>query len=283
MASTNIVLGAIFIASFYLSASLAFPPGHHEGAYPVGNGPISGLSPDYYKFTCPQADEIVVSILKKAIAKEPRIAASLLRLLFHDCFVQSGGPYWELPLGRRDSKTANMKLANKNLPPPNATLHRLIKFFQRQGLDKVDLVALSGSHTIGKARCVSFKQRLYNQHRDNRPDITLEKSFYHTSASGCPRTGGDNNIRSLDFVSPSKFDNSYYKLILEGKGLLNSDEVLWTGKDPEIAGLVKSYAENEPLFFEHYVNSVIKMGNINPLMGHNGEIRKNCRRVNQEV
>lgn len=37
-----------------------------------------------------------------------------------------------------------MKLANKNLPPPNATLHRLIKFFERQGLDKVDLVALSG-------------------------------------------------------------------------------------------------------------------------------------------
>lgn len=88
MASTKIVLGAVFIATFYLSASLAFPPGHHEGAYPVGNGPISGLSPDYYKFTCPQADEIVVSILKKAIAKEPRIAASLLRLLFHDCFVQ---------------------------------------------------------------------------------------------------------------------------------------------------------------------------------------------------
>lgn len=88
MASINIILGAIFIAAFYLSGSLAFPPGHHEGAYPVGNGPISGLSTDYYKFTCPQADEIVVPILKKAIAKEPRIAASLLRLLFHDCFVQ---------------------------------------------------------------------------------------------------------------------------------------------------------------------------------------------------
>jgi len=88
MASINIVLGAIFIASFYLSGSLAFPPGHHEGAHPIGNGPISGLSTDYYKFTCPQADEIVVPILKKAIAKEPRIAASLLRLLFHDCFVQ---------------------------------------------------------------------------------------------------------------------------------------------------------------------------------------------------
>jgi len=41
MASTKIVLGAIFIASFYLSAALAFPPDHHEGAYPVGNAPIS--------------------------------------------------------------------------------------------------------------------------------------------------------------------------------------------------------------------------------------------------
>ncbi|KAF7029209.1 hypothetical protein CFC21_041015 [Triticum aestivum] len=344
--SSKRCLGAILVASFYFSTSLAFFPAHHEGesAHPVEHGPKPGLSPHFYRSTCPQADEIVVSVLKKAIAKEPRIAASLLRLLFHDCFVQgcdasvllddskavaseknalpnkksirgfevideikaaleeacphtvscadtialaargstvlSGGPYWELPLGRRDSKTAYMKLANKNLPPPNATLHRLVKFFGRQGLDKTDLVALSGSHTIGMARCVSFKQRLYNQHRDNKPDMTLEKRFYHKLASICPRTGGDNNISPLDFASPPKFDNSYYKLIVEGRGLLNSDQVLWTGKDPEIAHLVKSYAENESLFFEHYVNSIIKMGNTNPLLGSDGEIRMNCRRVN---
>jgi peroxidase len=75
MTPSKIILGAIFIASFYLSASLAFP-GHHKGAYPVANSQNSGLSPDYYKFTCPQADEIVVSILKKAIAMEQRIAAT---------------------------------------------------------------------------------------------------------------------------------------------------------------------------------------------------------------
>jgi peroxidase len=145
------------------------------------------------------------------------------------------------------------------------------------------LFTLTGSHTIGMARCVSFKQRLYNQHRDNKPDITLEKRFYYTLASTCRRTGGDNNLRPLEFVSPLKFDNSYYKLILEGRGLLNSDQILWTGKDPEIAALVRSYAENESLFFEHYVNSIIKMGSKSPLVGSNGEIRKNCRRVNQEI
>ncbi|KAL5220987.1 hypothetical protein ABZP36_025700 [Zizania latifolia] len=346
MASSKMAFAAILIASLFFTASLAFPA-HHEGAYPTGQSPKPGLSPDYYKVTCPQADEIVVSVLKKAIAKEQRIAASLLRLLFHDCFVQgcdasvllddndgvvseknaipnknsirgfevideikaaleeacphtvscadtialaargstvlSGGPYWELPLGRKDSKTANMKLANKNLPPPNATLHRLINFFQRQGLGKVDLVALSGSHTIGAARCVSFKQRLYNQHRDNKPDRTLEKTLYHTLASVCPRTGGDNNIRPLDFASPAKFDNAYYQLILEGRGLLNSDQVLWTGSDPEVAGLVRSYAENKHLFFQHYVDSITRMGNISPLTGYSGEIRKNCRVVNKHI
>ena len=87
MDSSKTFLAAICIASFYFSLSLAFPA-HHEGAHPIGQNPKLGLSPHFYRSTCPQADEIVVSVLKKAIAKEQRIAASLLRLLFHDCFVQ---------------------------------------------------------------------------------------------------------------------------------------------------------------------------------------------------
>jgi peroxidase len=83
MESSKRFLGAIFIA-FFFYVSLAFAD-HHENAHPI---PKLGLSPDFYRSTCPHADEIVVSVLKKAIAKEPRIAASLLRLLFHDCFVQ---------------------------------------------------------------------------------------------------------------------------------------------------------------------------------------------------
>lgn len=58
--------------------------------------------------------------------------------------MQSGGPSWELPLGRRDSKTASLTESNRNIPPPNATLQILITLFKQQGLDEVDLVALSG-------------------------------------------------------------------------------------------------------------------------------------------
>lgn len=58
--------------------------GHHGGT----GGMSFGLSPQFYQFSCPQANDIVMSVLEKAIAKDMRMAASLLRLHFHDCFVQ---------------------------------------------------------------------------------------------------------------------------------------------------------------------------------------------------
>ena len=51
-------------------------------------GSQSGLDPEYYQFSCPQVNDIVMSVLEKATAKDPRMDASLLRLHFHDCFVQ---------------------------------------------------------------------------------------------------------------------------------------------------------------------------------------------------
>ena len=127
---------------------------------------------------------------------------------------------------------------------------------------------------------MTFKQRLYNQNGNNQPDETLEKSFYFGLKTVCPQSGGDNNISPLDFGSPRRFDNTYFKLILWGKGLLNSDEALLTGSVKETEELVKKYAEDESLFFEQFAKSMIKMGNISPLTGSNGEVRKNCRQVN---
>ncbi|KAJ8485703.1 hypothetical protein OPV22_018188 [Ensete ventricosum] len=193
-------------------------------AFPYG-GPF--LYPQFYDHSCPKAQEIVKSIVAKAVAKEARMAASLLRLHFHDCFVKgcdasilldssgtivsekgsnpnrnsvrgfevideiksalekacphtvscadilalaardstvlAGGPYWDVPLGRRDSLGASIQGSNNNIPAPNNTFQTILTKFKLKGLDLVDLVALSGSHTIGLSRCTSFRQRLYNQ------------------------------------------------------------------------------------------------------------------------
>ncbi|WOH00890.1 hypothetical protein DCAR_0520266 [Daucus carota subsp. sativus] len=344
MASLKVFCSFLVMALLSSTLCMAFPGfgfgwgGHH------GGGTFSGLFPEYYGFTCPQANDIVMSVLKKAIADDPRMAASLLRLHFHDCFVQgcdasvllddssaivseknagpnknslrgfkvideikaklekacpqtvscadilalsargstvlSGGPSWELPLGRKDSRTASLSGANTNIPAPNSTIQSLITSFKRQGLSEVDLVALSGGHTIGKARCATFKQRLYNQNGNNQPDATLERTYYNGLKTVCPKSGGDNNISPLDLASPVRFDNTYFKLILWGKGLLTSDQVLLTGNIRKTMELVKSYAMDEVLFFHQFAKSMVKMGNVSPLTGVNGEVRKNCRRIN---
>lgn len=127
---------------------------------------------------------------------------------------------------------------------------------------------------------MTFKQRLYNQNGNNQPDETLEKTYFLGLKSVCPKSGGDNNISPLDFASPVKFDNTYFKLILWGKGLLTSDEVLFTGNIGRTMELVKSYAEDDGLFFDQFAKSMVKMGSISPLTGFKGEVRKNCRGVN---
>lgn len=45
------------------------------------------LTPKFYHRSCPQIHQIVRTEVVKAVAAEARIAASLVRLHFHDCFV----------------------------------------------------------------------------------------------------------------------------------------------------------------------------------------------------
>jgi len=59
--------------------------------------------------------------------------------------MQTGGPGWEVPLGRRDSLTASLSGSNNLIPAPNDSLPTIIGKFANQGLDVVDLVALSGT------------------------------------------------------------------------------------------------------------------------------------------
>ena len=45
------------------------------------------LKPDYYEKICPKALAKIQKIVYEAVSQEPRMGASLLRLHFHDCFI----------------------------------------------------------------------------------------------------------------------------------------------------------------------------------------------------
>ena len=51
-------------------------------------GAAAQLCEDYYDDTCPDAYDIVKQVLMDAHQSDTRIFASLIRLHFHDCFVQ---------------------------------------------------------------------------------------------------------------------------------------------------------------------------------------------------
>lgn len=47
------------------------------------------LQIDIYRNSCPEAEAIIFSGVENAVSQDSRMAASLLRLHFHDCFVNA--------------------------------------------------------------------------------------------------------------------------------------------------------------------------------------------------
>ncbi|MBA0784392.1 hypothetical protein Gotri_006886 [Gossypium trilobum] len=70
-------------------------------------------------------------------------------------------------------------------------LPALISNFKNQGLNKRDLVALSGGHTIGLSQCVIFRNMIYNA-------TNIDPVFAKERRATCSRTGGNTNLAPFD-------------------------------------------------------------------------------------
>ncbi|EFJ12489.1 hypothetical protein SELMODRAFT_182303 [Selaginella moellendorffii] len=298
------------------------------------------LQTGFYASSCPNAESIVKSEVSKATQQDSRLPASLIRLHFHDCFVQgcdasvllddtssftgektagpnnnslrgfevidtikaslessckgvvscadilaiaardssviTGGPSWDVRLGRRDSTTASLSGANSQIPSPAFTVNQLISAFTAKGLSAEDMFTLSGAHTIGQAKCSSFSGRLFNNSGSGQPDPSIRPGFLKSLQSACPQGGDATALQPLDVATATTFDNQYYSNLLLGRGLLNSDQVLSTTVGTA-RNFVKAYSSDQSKFFSNFAGSMINMGNISPLTTPNGIIRSNCR------
>ncbi|KAL8498328.1 hypothetical protein ACS0TY_021593 [Phlomoides rotata] len=234
----------------------------------------SALSLNHYSKTCPNVESIVANVVKEATSEDRTVPPTLLRMHFHDCFIRSGGPSWDVPKGRKDGRTSKAS-ETAHLPSPAFTISQLQQSFSLRGLSLEDLVALTGAHSLGFAHCSSFKGRIYGFNSSHDVDPTLRPSFAATLRSICPiKTTGKKITGMYMDSSPSTFDTTHYKLIIQGKTLFASDQALLT--TPKTKTLVYKFATSKKAFHTAFANSMIKMSSLNG----GQEIRKDCRFVN---
>ncbi|MCO5592005.1 hypothetical protein L7F22_045998 [Adiantum nelumboides] len=96
-ASAGIILIFAILASFSIGICPQFPTSStsatSSSTLPFISGPFpstdsNGLSEDFYGITCPRAVTILNETITRSISRNASVAAGLLRLAFHDCFVQ---------------------------------------------------------------------------------------------------------------------------------------------------------------------------------------------------
>ncbi|KAM0921226.1 hypothetical protein ACQ4PT_007106 [Festuca glaucescens] len=214
----------------------------------------------------------------EASCKATVSCADIVALAARDAVSLLGGPSWTVQLGRRDGLSANLNAANSNLPPPDATLADLLARFSAKGLDARDLTALSGAHTVGWARCATFRTHIYNDTGASAVD-----GAFATQVRGkaCPSAGGDGNLAPLELRAPAAFDNGYFQDLVARRVLLRSDQELYGSGagDGTTDALVRAYAANASLFAADFAAAMVRLGRL-ALTGKSGEVRLNCRRVN---
>ncbi|XP_010551859.1 PREDICTED: peroxidase 27-like [Tarenaya hassleriana] len=297
-----------------------------------------GLKLRFYDKTCPKAELIVRKIVSDAIKKAPTLAAPLLRMFFHDCFVRGcdgsvlldrpkgeksaipnlslrgfhiidkakkalekecpgivscsdilalvsrdavaaiHGPFWEVETGRRDGRVTSAAEALLNLPSPFDDVSSLISQFHSKGLDLIDLVVLSGGHTIGNGHCPQITNRLYNFTGKGDSDPSLDSEYADRLRQKCEPADLTTALE-MDPGSFRTFDKSYYTLVSKRRGLFQSDAALLD--HPEARAYVLRQARpHGSTFFKDFGVSMVRMGRVGVLTGRAGEVRKMCRMVN---
>uniref|UniRef100_A0A0A0KBB3 peroxidase n=1 Tax=Cucumis sativus TaxID=3659 RepID=A0A0A0KBB3_CUCSA len=196
----------------------------------------------------------------------------------------SAGINYAVPAGRRDGRISIKEEASR-LPSPTFNIEQLTQNFAERGLSKTDMVTLSGAHSIGAARCLTFSNRLYSFNATHNQDPSMNPKYAAYLKTKCPpltsNVGGQNAQpleAALDFTTPNRLDNQYYIGLTKHQGLLSSDQILLSS--PSTSKLALVYAKYGSIWASNFKKSMVKMGSIGVLTGSQGEIRRQCSFVN---
>ncbi|KAF8680632.1 hypothetical protein HU200_045661 [Digitaria exilis] len=217
------------------------------------------LSPTFYDRSCPRAMATIKSAVNVAVAQEARMGASLLRLHFHDCF---GCDASVLLAGNEQNAGFNV-IAN---------IKAQVEAICKQTVSCADILAVAARDSVVAAHCSSYRAHIYS-------DTNINQAFAASLKASCPAgSGGATVLAPLDTTTPTRFDNAYFTNLLNQKGLLHSDQQLFNGGSTD--STVRNFASSPAVFSSAFATAMVKMGNIRPLTGTQGQIRTTCSAAN---
>ncbi|KAL5214980.1 hypothetical protein ABZP36_004132 [Zizania latifolia] len=301
------------------------------------------LSPSFYSLSCPSVELAVRDVVRSASTLDPTIPGKLLRMLFHDCFVEgcdasvliqgsgtertdpanlslggfnvidsakrlleaicpatvscsdilvlaardavtlTGGPLVPVALGRRDGLVSLASNVRANIIDTGFSVDAMARSFAAKGLTLDDLVTLSGGHTIGSAHCTTFGERFrVDSNGSTVPvDEAMNADYAGELIRACSAVNGtvsSSTTVDCDEGSASRFDNTYFANLLDGRGLLRTDAVLV--QNATTRATVEAFARSEESFFASWSASFARLTSLGVKIAAEGEVRRSCSRVN---
>jgi peroxidase len=128
-----------------------------------------------------------------------------------------------------------------------------------------------GGHTLGATSCFFVNKRIYPA------DAYIDPGFASQLQGTCPANMDVNKFVFFD-QSVTTFDNNYFVMVQQKKGVLFSDSILYF--DSSSQGIVDTFAADQNAFFNAFVDSMVTLGRLSLKTAANGEIRKNCFAAN---
>ncbi|VAI89964.1 unnamed protein product [Triticum turgidum subsp. durum] len=232
----------------------------------VGEASAQQLSPSFYSRSCPNLASIVRSGMTSALQTERRMGASILRLFFHDCFVN--GCDGSILLDDTSTFTGE-KNAGPNANSARGfevidALKTQVEAACRATVSCADILALAARDGVNLLGGPTWSVPL------GRKDSRTASQ----SAANANLPGPGSSLATLITM----FDNAYYQNLVGQRGLLHSDQELFNGGSQD--ALVRQYSNSPSQFSADFVTAMLKMGGLLPSSGTQTEVRLNCRRPN---
>ncbi|KMT05467.1 hypothetical protein BVRB_7g175930 [Beta vulgaris subsp. vulgaris] len=204
-------------------------------------------------------EEVIFGIVKAAFNNDRTIVPALLLLQFHDCFVRAGRVWYDVESGRRDGTIslaseaiANLSAGSTTIQVPHTVIEFATNFLTAKQINGVVSTAMDVAVTSNQSVEGTF--------------IQVQNDVLNYAMSTLTGT------QMMTFLS------IYNKVVQELGGSQKAKDTL------EKSGqqiLTESSLNTQ--YVSQFVSSMKILGRTGVLAGSEGQIRKNCRRVNDSI